>query len=198
METNKLFLNSNISENTIKKNMILFFEKHVGFFVDANKITFKKEVIDGISTYIVILKDDIRRISKANGGSGVLRQKQWSIFVFNFINPTEYIKYFGTNSSRKPIVDPYKLNTFDNFEYSPQIKIYSGKNPDNLFRSASINYLLHHFIYSKLRKKYRYLFLNSYVYSVIDVFEEEKKLANFSVFYYNSNHVLGHCLILIE
>ncbi len=189
METNKLFLNSNISENTIKKNMILFFEKHVGFFVDANKITFKKEVIDGISTYIVILKDDIRRISKANGGSGVLRQKQWSIFVFNFINPTEYIKYFGTNSSRKPIVDPYKLNTFDNFEYSPQIKIYSGKNPNNLFRNSSINYLLHHFIYSKLRKKYRYLFLNSYVYSVIDVFEEEKKLANFSVFYYNSNHV---------
>ena len=191
MYTKDVFKNSSYNDIVYKNNISYYLKQFVGFDVTISNVPLYKISIDGIDSYIVILKDDIKRLYGSNGKTGVLRQKQWSIFVFNFINYDEYEKNFGLNQTKKPIYSFFKQASCDEFFYKETKSKYNGKHPDRLFRNSSINYLLHNFIYCKLKNKYRYLFLNSYVYSVIGIVHLKKIPSKeyFSTFYYNTNHV---------
>lgn len=191
MYTKDVFKNSSYNDIVYKNNISYYLKQFVGFNVSINNVPLYKISIDGIDSYIIILKDDINRLYSSDGKTGVLRQKQWSIFVFNFINYDEYEKNFGLNQTRKPIDSLFKQDFYNEFFYTEIKSKYNGKNSDKLFRNSSINYLLHNFIYCKLKNKYKYLFLNSYVYSVIGIVHLKRIPSReyFSTFYYNTNHV---------
>ena len=155
MNTKDIFLDCKYDSKIQKSNIAKYFKVHVGFNVLPENIEYFKEEIEGIDYYIVVLKDDIRRVSKSTGGSGVLRQKQWSIFIFNFIKSSVYENFFGKNISKKSIRSPYNQENFDTFEYQDSKVKYTGKYPERLHKSSYIFYLLHHYVYSKLRKNYR-------------------------------------------
>ena len=189
MITRNIFVNTDYKESIYKKNISFYLAKFVGFNVEEHDVSYHKISVNGIDTYLVVLKDDIRRIINAKGGKGVLRQKQWSIFVFNFLDYNIYVSHFGKNKNKKPIKPLYDNTSFENFEYATNVSNYKGIHPDNIYRNASINYLLHNYIYSILRDKYRFLFLNSYVYSVIGIINLKGiKSEYFTTYYYNTNH----------
>lgn len=194
MNTKSVFKNCEYDDKVIKQNISFYLEQCVGYKVDPDNVSFFKVIIDDIDNFLVILKDDVRRLSKKNGGSGVLRQRQWSIFVFNFIDRNVYINYFGTNKNKKPIYDSIKMTNYDSFSYAFSTSQFSHKNPNDIYRNKSINNLLHNFIYLKLKSKFRYLFLNTYVYSAIGIINcDELKRDSFTTYYYNTEHVFKPC-----
>ncbi len=198
MRTIDIFNNNNFDEKIIKKNISRYLKEFTGFNVNANDVIFKKltlnyeSLLDTKDLYIVILKDDIKRIQKIYGGSGALRQKQWSIFVFNFIDSNNYVTYFGRNENKKDIEPPFNQSEFDTFAYTIQKNNYSGNYPKLLFRSKRIDYLLHNYIFKKMFNDFRFLFLNSFVYSVIGIVDSDSKIVTlldgYSNFYYNTKH----------
>lgn len=163
-----------------------FFVNNIGY---KGKIFWRQlNLNDNFSTHIVILKDDINRLKKSKGGSGVLRQKQWSIFIFNYVDEDYYISQFGYNRNKKNIITPYNYSKFDDYFLSPETKKYDGKRPDNLFRSPAIDYLMQHYIFQLLMTDYKYLFVNAYVYSVICLKNNKLNKMDFLTFYYNTNY----------
>ena len=191
METKELFKNIYMSELEVKNYIAKYFKNFVGYFTKPEEINYKLIRLENLEMYIVILKDDIRRIDVKNGGSGVLRQRQWSVFVFNFIESDQYVKYFGKNKDKKDILSPYKNGNLSEFFYESGSNIYSGKNPDNIYVNQKIKYLLQNYIFHKLFDEYRYLFLNTYVYSIIGVVNSNAKQIeekNFWTYYYNTSH----------
>lgn len=191
MKTKELFENLNISESVVNQHISKYLENFVGYLVDPEDINYKLINFENNNVYVVILKDDIRRMDVNNGGSGVLRQRQWSVFVFNFIDSDQYVKYFGQNKDKKDILSPYKSSDLSEFFYENESSAYNGKNPENIYTNQKIKYLLQNYIFHKLFNEYRYLFLNTYVYSIIGVVNSNTKQIeekNFWTYYYNTNH----------
>lgn len=192
MQTRELFRGNSFTSQEVKATIALYLKEHVGYDVEAEKVNFETIEADGFKIYLVILKDDVRRLSVATGGTGVLRQRQWSIFLFSIINAAVYEKAFGINSNRKEIVSPYNFKSFDEYYYDEKLSSSVKRPQDELYRSKRINYLLQNYIFSKVFYKNRYLFLNSYVYSAISIVGRRPDgvlECGFSTFYYNTNHV---------
>lgn len=155
----------------------------------ADKICMEAIDVAESKSYIVILKDDIRRL-QGKHATGALRQRQWSIFIFSF-NAVQYEKYFGRNKNCRDIVSPRLADGVDSFSYECRRFAYKGKQPEKLYKSRAITRLLQQYLFVKLQKEYRYLFLNSYVYSVLTIVDPNLQLSAFGMlptYYYNTNH----------
>lgn len=133
MYTKDVFKNSSYNDIVYKNNISYYLKQFVGFDITISNVPLYKISIDGIDSYIVILKDDINRLYGSDGKTGVLRQKQWSIFVFNFVNYDEYEKCFGLNQTKKPINSCFEQNSYDEFFYTETKSKYNGKIQINYF-----------------------------------------------------------------
>lgn len=164
-----------------------------------NKLRYNGEVfIDELKTsififYIVILKDDISRIIKDEGGSGVLRQKPCSIFIFSFVDKVKYVDLFGYNSNHRNIVSPFNQKDYSVFflESENYKTNYRGRNKNNVYSSKEIVYLLQNYIFSILFNEHKAFFVNSYVYTIYTLYDKLEGVGDFKTFYFNTNYKFG-------
>ena len=126
MEISKIFKDEMIDESSIKILMKSFLKKYVRFDVSDDEVHFDKLLCNGIPLYLLIIKDSLSRLNKRKGGSGVLREKQWSIFIFSLIRKEKYVQFFGTEENPKPIKLPSNLNS-ETFEYDTINQVTSSK-----------------------------------------------------------------------
>ena len=194
MEIKKIFNDEIIDESSIKILIKSFLKKYVWFDAADNEIHFDKLSCNGIPLYLLIIKDSITRLNRNNGGSGVLREKQWSIFIFSIIRKEKYVQFFGTEENPKPIKFPSNLNS-ETFEYDTINQVTSSKkDPKAPFMNHKINKVLQYYIFNCLYNgKYKYLFFNSYVYSAINIVDLSNNFFYNSVYYFNSKCMFVKC-----
>lgn len=174
----------------IRSHISWYLREATGYLVSPDKICMEAIDVAESKSYIVILKDDIRRL-QGKHATGALRQRQWSIFIFSYINAVQYEKCFGRNKKCRDIVSPRLADGVDSFSYECRTFPYKGKQPEKLYKSRAITRLLQQYLFVKLQKEYRYLFLNSYVYSVLTIVDPNLQLSAFGMlptYYYNTNH----------
>lgn len=166
MKTNDYFKHKELDDNIIRCEINKYLFQKVSFTAKIEEISYEELKLEDITIYAVIIKDSINRLNHSKNGTGVLRLRQWSILLFNIIDDKDYKDIFGTNKNKNDI----RIMDFDNyseFEYINKISDYNELDNPNM--NSKINKLLHNYMYNIAYKKYRYLFFNSYVYTVIDI-----------------------------
>ena len=176
MKINDLF-NNNISNEIVSKYIKFYFEDLIGL---RNKDIFF-ENIDNY--YISIMKDDLER---KNNGSGKLRVLPWSNFLFFFISSENAISLFGTNQKPKKFKG---LNEDGEILLSNESLNSKTKNPNGLFYDNKSYYDFAKEIFNEIKNKEAYLFVRSYVYITIIIYDDGKvRKDNFFTYYYNTNY----------
>ena len=135
--------------------------------------------------YISIMKDETRRVLE---GSGKLRERPWSNFIFLFIEKKEYIKLFGTNSRRRFIYES-EISS-EGFTLSDWNTSYSGKDPSIIHINRDNNYKITKSIFDRIKNNFPALFIRSYVYITLIIYEEGEEISfdNFYPYYFNTNY----------
>ncbi len=170
--------NSNVDEN-IASQYINY------YFYDMVKLSREKKIFYEKSNnyFISIMKDEMDR--KLNG-SGKLREKPWSNFLFYFIDVEFYKELFGTNEKHRDIANLGIDGTINltQFEYN-----YYSKNPNLLYSHRKNNHLLAKYIFDRIKEEKSFLFVRSYVYITIVLYsKDEITKGNYLTYYFNTNY----------
>lgn len=184
MNTSELF------DNKLDK---IYVNEYISFFyreiLKYNNSYFYEEIdiVDGIKSYVSIIKDNIDRLDKSKGGSGFLRLKPYSIFIFTFISKDKYKKVFGTNSQHRRI--QYKDANYINFELTEKVYSNSKKN-EEIIRVKQINELIQFYIKKNINEKYKSLLVNAYVHSCNILFTDCEEICknDYLVYYFDKNY----------
>lgn len=174
---------NDIIEINVDDKLALKYIKY--YFYEMVKLSHSKEVFteNFKNSFISILKDDIDR--KLNG-SGKLREKPWSNFLFYFIDLNDYKALFGTNEKHRDLrnIDSKGIMNLTQYDYN-----YNSKNPNLLYLHSSNNFKLAKYIFDKIKNEESFLFVRSYVYITIILFDEKIPTKNnFLTFYFNTNY----------
>lgn len=84
MNTKSVFKNCEYDDKVIKQNISFYLEQCVGYKVDPDNVSFFKVIIDDIDNFLVILKDDVRRLSKKMEAQAFL-DKDNGRFLFSIL-----------------------------------------------------------------------------------------------------------------
>lgn len=154
------------------------------YFHQMVKLNSKREIYfeNFDNGYLSIMKDEIDR--KLNG-SGKLREKPWSNFLFFFINIKDFEILFGTNEKHRDISS---IEPNGNFELSSYDYSYY-KNPKALYFHRKNNFKIAKFIFDKIKNEKSFLFVRSFVYITIILYGKNEITKNeFLTFYFNTNY----------
>lgn len=133
---------------------------------------------------ISIMKDETKRVLE---GTGRLRERPWSNFLFFFINKEQYKKMFGTNSRKRDFVGFADINnttSFTNWDES-----YEGNRPYKLNINEKNNFIIAKGIFDKVKQNNPALFIRAYVYITLIIYDETDPITfdNFYPYYLNTN-----------
>ena len=127
------------------------------YFYEMVKLSHSKEVFteNFKNSFISIMKDDINR--KLNG-SGKLREKPWSNFLFYFIDLNNYKALFGTNEKHR---DLRNIDSNGNINLTQYDYNYNSKNPNLLYSHGSNNFKLAKYIFNKIKNEESFYILKA-------------------------------------
>lgn len=132
-----------------------------------------------------IMKDDPKRVLE---GSGKLRARPWSNFLFYFINRKDYVKLFGTNAKKRKIFNDRIENGV--FSLTDWDCSYQGKDPNNLFLNKENNRKLAKGLLDIIKNQKPFIFIRSYVYLTIIIWDDTENITIdiFLPYYFNTTY----------
>lgn len=155
------------------------------YFYEMIKLKPNKEIFySGFDKgFISIMKDEVDRKEK---GSGKLRDKPWSNFLFYFVDRKDFEQVFGTNERHRDIT---KIDTSGNTSLTPYEFNYTSKKPQGLYSHRKNNIKFARYIFEKIKNDKSFLFVRSYVYITIVLYNnEDAGTSDFLTFYFNTNY----------
>lgn len=133
--------------------------------------------------YLSIMKDEIDRKVK---GTGKLREKPWSNFLFYFIDREKYQQLFGTMETHRSVD---KIDLDGNIIFTPYINSKNVKNLKAPYMNATNNFKIAQYLFNDIKNNKSFLFVRSYVYITIVLYDNnEISTANFLTYYFNTNY----------
>lgn len=172
-------LSDDLSSELLKRYIDYYFYDMIRISKDKDVYYQKKD-----NMYISIMKDEIDRKIK---GSGKLREKPWSNFLFFFIDKDKFINCFGTNGNHRDILS---IDNDNNIILSDFVINNSIKNNQAIYLNRKNNYKLSKCLFDKIKKNYSYLFVRSYVYITIILVDESASTnkTDYLTYYFNTNY----------
>lgn len=174
--------------NSIFDSLPVHSSKYLEFyFRDMIKLPKNKKIFFNASDKyaLAIMKDETKRVLS---GSGKLRERPWSNFLFYFMNKDTYIELFGINKRRRNVLDKKILS--DEFTLSEWDESYNGKDPDGINVLKANNYKIAKFLFDLIKIKEPFLFVRSYVYITIIIYDDSEIINtdNYLTYYFNTNY----------
>lgn len=177
-------MNLEVLFNSVPKNA----NKYLDFyFYEMVKLKRNKHIFSSIidNYNLSIMKDDPKRVLE---GSGKLRARPWSNFVFYYMHIKDYETLFGVNSKRRKISADKITN--GNLVLTQWDTSYSGKEPNNLFVNKENNRKIAKSLLDSVKISNPYLFIRAYVYLTIVLYDDSGKIDydNFFPYYFNTTY----------
>ena len=137
---------------------------------------------------IAIMKDETSRLTE---GSGKLRDRPWSNFLFYFITKEQYELAFGTNSKKRNIEG--LINYEGDFKVSDWDEKYTGKSPHSTHLKKANNDKIANYIFNSVKVASPSLFIRSYVYITIVIIDQYNQISDrqYLPYYFNTNYKFG-------
>lgn len=171
-------IDEKMQKEKVETYIDFYFHNMVG--LDLNKKIYFESFEKG---FISIMKDEIDR--KING-SGRFRDKAWSNFIFYFIKEDAFKETFGTNLKYRKITS---ISNNGDFSLSPFFFNDFAKKPNDIYLNRKNNLDLARILFNKLKDDKAFLFVRSYVYITIILYNDKQITENnYLTFYFNTNY----------
>ncbi len=172
----KNIINGDVNDSQASKFINFYFYEMVKLKADK-QVYFNKYG----NSFIAIMKDEIDRKLK---GSGKLREKPWSNFLFYFIDVNNYKELFGTYEKHRDLIDIDSNGEIKMTQYND-----NSKRPNALYLNSKNNFKLAKYIFDQIKKEKSFLFVKSYVYITIILYDNNNvSKNNFLTYYFNTNY----------